>query len=375
MLRKFQIVGIAGALIFSAVVLTDSLPSNPPPLPEPTINPTVTILATNFDKPWSIAFADEKIFISEKSGKIRVVTINQQITDDANSETISLLDSPLISLQTPEIFGGGLLGITTHPNFSNNHFLYAYYTYEENENLWNKIIRITEEDNKSAEVVTIMDKIPGSAFSNGGVIKFGPDGKLYVGTGSVTDSSDEPQNLNSLTGKILRLNDDGTIPSDNPFEESYIFSLGHRNPTGFAWNEQGLMYATESGPTKNDEINMIKAGSNYGWPEVQCFSNNENFVNPLECFDPGLEPGGIIFYSGDKLDIKNKMILASQKATILFKAEITENDVNLERILSGVGRIRDVGQGPDGYVYIITTNTDGKAFPAPDDDKLLRILN
>ncbi|MEC7710851.1 MAG: PQQ-dependent sugar dehydrogenase [Thermoproteota archaeon] len=375
MLRKFQIVGIAGALIFSAVVLTDSLPSNPPPLPEPTINPTVTILATNFDKPWSIAFADEKIFISEKSGKIRVVTINQQITDDANSETISLLDSPLISLQTPEIFGGGLLGITTHPNFSNNHFLYAYYTYEENENLWNKIIRITEEDNKSAEVVTIMDKIPGSAFSNGGVIKFGPDGKLYVGTGSVTDSSDEPQNLNSLTGKILRLNDDGTIPSDNPFEESYVFSLGHRNPTGFAWNEQGLMYATESGPTKNDEINMIKAGSNYGWPEVQCFSNNENFVNPLECFDPGLEPGGIIFYSGDKLDIKNKMILASQKATILFKAEITENDVNLERILSGVGRIRDVGQGPDGYVYIITTNTDGKAFPAPDDDKLLRILN
>ena len=102
---------------------------------------------------------------------------------------------------------------------------------------------------------------------------------------------------------------DGTIPSDNPYEKSYVFTLGHRNPTGFAWNDVGKMFATESGPTKNDEINLITAGSNYGWPEVQCFSNNDNFVNPLECFDPGLEPGGIIFYSGDKLDINNDIQL------------------------------------------------------------------
>jgi glucose/arabinose dehydrogenase len=361
MLRKFQIIGIAGALIFSALVLTDSLPSNSPPLPAPTID-TAEILVTNLDKPWAIAFADERIFVSEKSGKIHVVTPSGK------------LDSPLISLQTPDIFGGGLLGITTHPDFENNHYLYAYYTYEENENLWNKVIRITEENSKAVEVITILDKIPGSAFSNGGVIKFGPDGKLYVGTGSVSDYSDEPQNLDSLAGKILRLNDDGTIPSDNPFEKSYVFTLGHRNPTGLAWNSQGQMYATDSGPTKNDEINLIQAGSNYGWPEVQCFSKIVNLVNPLECFDPGLEPGGIIFYSGDKFDIDNQMILATQKATNLFKVQINDDGVNLDRILSGVGRIRDVGQGPDGYVYIITTNTDGKAFPAPDDDKLLRIL-
>ena len=361
MLRKFQIIGIAGALIFSALVLTDSLPSNSPPLPAPTID-TAEILVTNLDKPWAIAFADERIFVSEKSGKIHVVTPSGK------------LDSPLISLQTPEIFGGGLLGITTHPDFENNHYLYAYYTYEENENLWNKVIRITEENSKAIEVITLLDKIPGSAFSNGGVIKFGPDGKLYVGTGSVSDYSDEPQNLDSLAGKILRLNDDGTIPSDNPFEKSYVFTLGHRNPTGLAWNSQGQMYATDSGPTKNDEINLIKAGSNYGWPEVQCFSKIVNLVNPLECFDPGLEPGGIIFYSGDKFDIDNQMMLATQKATNLFKVQINDDGVDLDRILSGVGRIRDVGQGPDGYVYIITTNTDGKAFPAPDDDKLLRIL-
>jgi len=364
MISKFQIVGIARALIFSAIILTS--PSNPPPLPEPIIDNTSTssveILATNFEKPWSIAFADERIFVSEKSGKIRIVTSS------------GLLDSPLITLRTPDIFGGGLLGIATHPNFEINHFLYAYYTYEENNILWNKVIRITEENNKAKEITTIIDKIPGSAFSNGGVIKFGPDGKLYIGTGSVSDSSRESQNLDSLIGKILRLNDDGTIPSDNPFKDSFVFTYGHRNPTGFAWNDQDMMYATESGPTKNDEINLILAGSNYGWPNAQCFTNDNSFTNPLECFDPGLEPGGIIFYSGDKLNLGNTMILASQKATNLFQVEINDNDVNLERILSGVGRIRDVAQGPDGYVYIITTNTDGKAFPAVDDDKLLRIL-
>ena len=366
MLRKFQIIGIAGALIFSAIILTDTLPSNPPPLPEPIVQnistDSVEIVATNLEKPWAITFADERIFVSEKSGKIQIITSS------------GLLETPLITLRTPEIFGGGLLGITTHPNFENNHFLYAYYTYEENEKLWNKIIRITEEENKAIEVITILDRIPGSAFSNGGVIKFGPDGKLYVGTGSISDTSKESQNLDSLAGKILRLNDDGTIPSDNPFGDSYIFSYGHRNPTGFAWNMQEIMYATESGPTKNDEINLISAGSNYGWPEVQCYNKNKNFVNPLKCFDPGLEPGGIIFYSGDKLNVGNNMIMASQKATNLFKVEINDNGINLERMLSGVGRIRDVAQGPDGYVYILTTNTDGKAFPAPDDDKLLRIL-
>ena len=229
-------------------------------------------------------------------------------------------------------------------------------------------------NNEIVDVITILDKIPGSSFSNGGVMKFGPDGKLYVGTGSVSDSSHEPQNLNSLAGKILRLNDDGSIPSDNPIKDSFVYTYGHRNLTGLAWDSFGKMYATESGPTKNDEINLIKAGTNYGWPDVQCFSDNENFENPLKCFDPGIEPGGIIFYSGDKLELQNQMILASQKSTILFKVQIDENDIDLDTIMSGIGRIRDVAQSEDGYIYIITSNTDGKGFPDDNDDKLLRIL-
>jgi len=162
---------------------------------------------------------------------------------------------------------------------------------------------------------------------------------------------------------------------DNPFDDSLVYSYGHRNPKGMSWDSSGNFYLTEIGPTKNDEINLITAGKNYGWPDVQCYSKNTEFVNPLKCFDPSLEPGGIIFYTGDKLGLENFMILASQKASNLYKVEVDENGVNLEgSILSGVGRIRDVAQGPDGYLYVITSNTDGKAFPSDDDDKLLRIL-
>ena len=362
--KRIRIGGIIAALIFSAVILTS--PSDPPPIPEPFTdeqpNQFVEIIATNLEKPWAIDFSDERIFISERSGKIRIIESDQ------------LLDKPLISLRVANVFGGGLLGIVTHPNFSDNHLLYAYYTYEDDEKLWNKIIQIKEMNNEIVDVITILDKIPGSSFSNGGVMKFGPDGKLYVGTGSVSDFSHEPQNLNSLAGKILRLNDDGSIPTDNPIKDSSVYTYGHRNLTGLAWDSFGKMYATEAGPSKNDEINLIRAGTNYGWPDVQCFSDNENFENPLKCFDPGIEPGGIIFYSGDKLELENQMVLASQKSTILFKVQIDENDIDLDTIMSGIGRIRDVAQSDDGYIYIITSNTDGKGFPDDNDDKLLRIL-
>ena len=363
--KKIRIAGIIAALIVSIVILTS--PSSPPPIPEPPKdnmqNQFVEILATNLEKPWSIDFADERIFISEKGGTIRVIDSGQ------------LLDDPLVTLRTADVFDGGLLGITLHPNFSQNHILYAYYTYEEQGELWNKVIQIKEFSNKIVEAKTILDKIPGSSFSNGGIIKFGPDSKLYIGTGSVSDFSHESQNLQSLEGKILRLNDDGTIPDDNPFDDSPVYSYGHRNPKGMTWDSSENFYMTELGPTKNDEINLIIAGKNYGWPDVECYSTDEKFVNPVKCFDPSLEPGGIIFYSGDKLDLENYMILASQKASNLYKVEVDENDVNLDgSILSGVGRIRDVAEGPDGYLYVITSNTDGKAFPSDDDDKLLRIM-
>jgi glucose/arabinose dehydrogenase len=362
--KKIRIAAIIGALAFSVIILTS--PSAPPPIPPPTFNETgnesIEILATNLKKPWALEIVDQRIFITEKGGNIRV--FHSDILDDTS----------LAIFRTAEVFGGGLLGIVAHPEFETNHFLYVYYTYVEDGKLWNKILRIKEFENKLQDSQTILDKIPGSEFSNGGVLKFGPDGKLYVGTGAGLDSSHASQDMESLAGKILRLNDDGTFPKDNPFSNSPVYSIGHSNPQGIAWDESANLYVTELGPSKNDEINLIIPGKNYGWPEQQC-SGDKKFEDSMACYDPSIEPGGIIFYSGDKLDFQNNMIMAALGPQKLDQLEINENGlISQHSIMSGLGRIRDIAEGPDGYLYLITSNTDGRAFPDSDDDKLVRIL-
>jgi len=360
--KRIRIGGIVAAIIFAILIWVS--PSNPPPIPEPTTeygNEYVQILATNLEKPWAIDFAGDKIFVTEKAGQVRVI------------ESGVLLDDPLATLRTANVFGGGLLVIAVHPAFDNNHFIYVYYTYEKDGVLWNKILRITELNNQLDAAKTIFDNIPGSVHNNGGIIKFGPDGKLYVGTGYVSDSHG-PQDIQSLEGKILRLNDDGTIPNDNPFSNSPVYSLGHMNPKGLGWDNEGNLFVTEMGPSKNDEINLVQPGGNYGWPEQEC-SGSEQFVDPINCYDPAIEPGGIVFYYGDKIKLENSLVLASLRASHLFNLEIDEDEVKSQTsILSGMGRIRDVAVGPDGYLYLITSNTDGKGFPDASDDKLLRIV-
>ncbi len=314
------------------------------------------------EKPWAIDFSGDKIFVTEKAGQVRVI------------ESGVLLDDPLATLRTANVFGGGLLGIAVHPAFDNNHFIYVYYTYEKDDVLLNKILRITESNNKLDAAKTIFDNIPGSAYNNGGIMKFGPDGKLYVGTGYISESSHGPQDIQSLEGKILRINDDGTIPNDNPFLNSPVFSFGHMNTKGLGWDNEGNLFVTEMGPSKNDEINLVQPGGNYGWPEQEC-SGSEQFVDPIHCYDPAIEPGGIVFYYGDKINLENSLVLATLRASHLFNLEIDDEEVKSQTsILSGMGRIRDVAVGPDGYLYLITSNTDGKGFPDPIDDKLLRII-
>jgi len=360
--KRIRIGGIAAAIVFAIIIWVS--PSNPPPIPEPTTeygNEFVQILATNLEKPWAIDFAGDKIFVTEKAGQVRVI------------ESGVLLDDPLATLRTANVFGGGLLGIPVHPAFDNNHFIYVYYTYEKDGVLWNKILRITELNNKLDAAKTVFDNIPGSVYNNGGIMKFGPDGKLYVGTGYVSDSHG-PQDIQSLEGKILRLNDDGTIPNDNPFSNSPVFSFGHMNTKGLGWDNEGNLFVTEMGPSKNDEINLVQPGGNYGWPEQEC-SGSEQFVNPINCYDPAIEPGGIVFYYGDKVKLDNPLVLATLRTSHLFNLEIDEDEVKSQTsILSGIGRIRDVAVGPDGYLYLITSNTDGKGFPDASDDKLLRIV-
>ncbi|MFB1006157.1 MAG: PQQ-dependent sugar dehydrogenase [Nitrosopumilus sp.] len=341
--KKIQIIAIACAIAFSIFILT-SPDKTSIPLPQPNSyseNDSVLILAENLDKPRGIAVSDNRIFVTEKDGYIRVIENNV------------LLESPLATFRTVNVFDGGLLGITLHPNFSNNHLLYVFLTYEENGNLWNKILQITEENNKLKNVEIILDKIPGSSFTNGGFLKFGPDGKLYVGTGTVSDESH--------------------IPDDNPFPNSPVYSLGHRHTQGMTWDDNDNLFVAEFGPEKNDEINLIKPGKNYGWPEQQCFGNLD-FEDPVICYDPSIEPGGILFYSGDRINFESKFIMASMRASNLYQVDFEDGLSSQKSILSGNGRIRDVVEGSDGSLYVITSNTDGKGFPDRLDDRLLRIM-
>lgn len=356
-----RIAGVIAGVIFSIVILTS--PSEPLPLPPPNVTQSSTdaveVIATGLERPGYMAFADERIFVTEKEGRVRVI------------QDGTLLERPLASVRTAEAFNGGLLGIATHPNFSNNHFLYIYYTYEEEGELWNKVMRIQERDNRLVDAVTILDGVPGSRFSNGGSLEFGPDGKLYVTTGSVSDSLHLSQDPGSLAGKILRINDDGTIPDDNPYPGSPVYSIGHRNPQGLAWDGDA-MYSTDLGPSKNDEINMIIPGSNYGWPVEAC--SGPLHEEPLACFDPAIEPGGILVYSGIIPELEGKLVVSSLRASSIFTFDPDEDEIGQRSsILGGLGRIRDVGQGPDGLLYALTSNTDGKGFPDQYDDKLIRI--
>lgn len=361
--KRTRIIAIAAAVAVSIIIITS--PSNsiiiPPPTSSTNGTDAVQIVATHLQKPWAMAFGDNKIFFTEKVGKIRVVD-NGTLSNDSVAD-----------LHVADLTDAGLLGITLHPDFEQNHFIYVYYTYQEGNTLWNRISRITESNDKMADEKVILDKIPAAEFDDGGVIKFGPDGKLYIGTGDATDQNSS-QNLNSLAGKILRINDDGSIPQDNPFSNSLVYSYGLRNPQGVAWDNKGNLYETDQGPTRNDEINLIKPGKNYGWPNQEC-SGSSQYEASLACYNPSIGPAGITYYIPGKIDIKPSLILAALIGQGLYQLPI-QNGTMLEPkiILDGIGRIRDVQEGPDGFLYLLTSNTDGMGYPDQNDDKLLRIV-
>lgn len=358
---RIRIAGIVGAIIVSIVILTS--PSPGIPLPEPSTslnagNDFVIVLVTDLDEPRAIATHGSQIFIAEKSGVIRLV-------DDGN-----LLDRPLVTLRAARAHDGGLVGIALHPEFDDNQLLYAYMTYHKDGKLWNRVMQIHVNGQRADDIGTIFDKIPGADFSNGGAIAFGPDGKLYVGTGATSETSRLAQDPDSLAGKILRLDDDGTIPKDNPRLGSAVYATGFHDPVGIDWDFEDRLIIADAGSTKNDEINIVEAGANYGWPDEQCLG--QTYVSAVMCFDPSLGPGGITVYSGEILAPHGSLIVGSLRANGIYTLDLKEN--TQDAILGGLGRIRDVVSLPDGTIYAITSNTDNRGFPNSSDDLLLQVL-
>ncbi len=357
------IIGIS-IIIISVITILNSRSETTILLPPPfkgEKESSIKVLADNLDFPTSIGILpDKRILISEQKGNLIFLNSNGTLLN-----TYKLNDTYFDE-------GSGFLGLTVHPNFEKNHFLYIYYTYKDDkQKLFNKVIRLLETNNTLIDKKIIIDNIPASKLHNGGVLKFGPDKRLYVGTGDATDS-ELAQNFSSLAGKVLRINDDGTIPDDNPFKNSLIYSYGHRNVVGLAWDfKNKTLYESEAGRIGNDEINLIKPGKNYGWPLEECGNlKKSRFVNAEYCFTPSLYPAGMTVSNSTKLGYDNKLLVAALKGEHLRVIDPISKEQSL--ILTGYGKIKDVAEDDQGSIYIITNNKD--FYENTGYDKILKIM-
>jgi glucose/arabinose dehydrogenase len=309
------------------------------------------VLAQELKIPWAINKTNDTFYISEREGSVVKVEGGKQTRQEV------VLGKPLADASE-----AGFLGFILAPDFHETGKAFGYYTYQD-QGQFNRIIELTLEGNQWRETKLLLDKIPSGNIHHGGRLAFGPDGKLYATAGDAAEA-ELAQDLNHLNGKILRLNQDGSIPNDNPFENSYVYSYGHRNPQGLVWAEDGTMYASEHGPNAHDEINIIEAGKNYGWPVIVGDDKQAEMESPL--FHSGSTtwaPSGIAISDG-------KLYVATLRGNAVREFDLETKETR--EVVTGLGRIRDVFLEGD-QLYFVSNNTDGRGVPQENDDKLYQI--
>ena len=343
-----------------------------------TVKFRVETVAAGLEVPWGFAWLPNKdLVFTERKGRVRII------------ESGKLRTEPVFVVPDVEPSGeSGLMDISLHPDFAKNNFVYLAYSYA-GDGKRVKVVRYKFANNGFTESKTVIDNIPGAPNHAGMRARFGPDGKLYVTTGDSTDWA-LAQKLDSLAGKTLRLNDDGTVPPDNPFvgqkdARPEIWAYGNRNPQGLAWQPgSGLMFQTEHGPSffegkgsGGDEVNIVEKGKNLGWPEIHHTEKREGMVSPLLEYSPACAPGSGMFYNGSVFTaFKGNFFFGCLKSSRIIRVTLDGSKVVAqENLLDGVlGRIREMEEGPDGYIYFSTSNRDGRGSPSKDDDRIMRIV-
>ena len=337
----------------------------------------VETVVGHLEVPWSIVWApDGRMLFTERVGRVRVYQNGR------------LQPEPLFIVPDVEPTGeSGLMSIALHPQFAGNRLLYLSYAYK-GDGQRVRVVRYRETSGGLSERTIIIDNIPAAQFHAGCRLRFGPDGKLYITTGDATQS-ELAQRLDSLAGKTLRLNDDGTAPPDNPFvgqtnTRSEIWSYGHRNSQGLDWQPvTNVMFQTEHGPSGSDgpgggdEVNIVEKGKNYGWPVIHHRETHPGMEAPLLEYTPACAPASAMFYRGAVFpQFRGNFFFGCLRGTRIIRVVLDGRRViSQEDLLAGkYGRIRDIAEGPDGYLYFSTSNRDGRGSPTTDDDRIIRLV-
>jgi aldose sugar dehydrogenase len=331
------------------------------------------VVAAGLEIPWGIAFLpDDRLLLTERPGRLRVIDLE------------GLRDEPVAEIGGVVHRGeGGLLGVALDPEFEDTRLVYLYYTGSDG----NRVSRFMLDDDLTlGEEQVVLGQLPAAAIHNGGALAFGPDGMLYVTVGDAGEPS-LAADPTSPAGAILRVTPDGEVPGDNPHGDSPVWSTGHRNVQGLAWDDDDRLYVSEHGPSGEfglcckDEINLVEAGEFYGWPNRSGGEDTGQSVDaPGEPVDPVATsgpdstwaPGGIALHPESR-----SVLLTNLAGQQLLRFTLEEDDpravAETETVLDGHGRLRAVVRGPDDCYYVTTSNRDGRGRPADDDDRLLRL--
>ncbi len=327
---------------------------------------TIDTIYTGSEVVWEMLWGpDGYLWITEKSGKVSRI-------NPSTHERIEILNIEQSVFHEGE---AGLLGMALHPDFQNSPEVFLVYNYGSSGNVQERLVKYQYTNNALISPVILIDNIAGYTSHDGSRLMFLNDNTLLMTTGDAQNTS-LPQNLNSLNGKVLRINADGSVPADNPFPGSKVYSYGHRNPQGLCKMPDGSVYISEHGPSNDDEFQPLIAGANYGWPDVEGFCNttselafcaNHEVQEPIVAWTPTIAPCDLIYYSNSAFpEFDNRFLMTVLKDKKIRTLKLNAAGDSLvstdDYLTNSYGRLRDICQGPQKEIYVATNLNAGASI-------------